>query len=148
MDRSLSVWLGEGRAAPNHRDNKDAVGDHGVECLRFELNSLDVWTAASIGHYSCVKSIVDNETSVCSYPRGSSSSSHPSTPIRNDLNARNKCGWTALMYASYIGHDNIVNLLISQDGVDVNVKSAPGVSREVTALILGGKTLVVSVMIE
>ena len=97
----------------------------------------DIGAAASIGHYEFVKKIVENKATIRSYQNlSSSSASSSSTLICNDLNARNKGGWTALMYASYIGHDNIVNLLLSQDSIDVNVKSSPSGGREVTALML------------
>jgi ankyrin repeat protein len=42
-----------------------------------------------------------------------------------DLNKKNRGGWTPLMYACYIGHDNIVNLLLDA-GVNVNVKNHKG----------------------
>ena len=41
------------------------------------------------------------------------------------MNQKNKGGWTALMYASYIGHENIVTLLL-EARVSVNVKSSKG----------------------
>lgn len=39
-----------------------------------------------------------------------------------DLNRKNVGGWTALMYACYIGHDDVVNLLLDA-GVSVNVRN-------------------------
>ncbi|KAF4791897.1 Ankyrin repeat and SAM domain-containing protein 3 [Turdus rufiventris] len=42
-----------------------------------------------------------------------------------DLNQRNCGGWTPLMYASYIGHDNIVHLLL-EAGVNVNMPTPEG----------------------
>lgn len=42
-----------------------------------------------------------------------------------DLNKKNVGGWSPLMYACYIGHDNIVNLLLDA-GVSVNVKNHKG----------------------
>ena len=48
-----------------------------------------------------------------------------------DINRQNAGSWTALMYASYIGHDNIVNLLLDA-GARVDVKSSKGA----TALML------------
>ena len=59
---------------------------------------------------------------------------HSSLPINRifldidrkvDLNKKNVGGWTPLMYACYIGHDNIVNLLLDA-GVNVNVKNHKG----------------------
>ena len=121
LDKPLSVWLGE-----THEDGRVS---HEIR----EFSPLDVWTAASIGHYDFVKRIVENKVPICAYSHASAADSQP---INNDLNARNKGGWTALMYAAYIGHDNIVNLLLAQDSIDVNLKSSPSGQREVTALIL------------
>lgn len=42
-----------------------------------------------------------------------------------DLNKRNCGGWTPLMYASYIGHDTIVHLLL-EAGVSVNIPTLDG----------------------
>jgi len=42
-----------------------------------------------------------------------------------DLNAKNSGGYTPLMYAAYIGHDNIVNMLIDAQ-VDVNLSNDKG----------------------
>lgn len=100
LEKSLSVWLGE--CHDSGRNSNAAI----------ELSPLDIWTAASIGHYDFVKRIVENEISSSNYC--SSSSSSIITAICNDLNARNKGGWTPLMYAAFIGHDDIVNLLLAQ----------------------------------
>ena len=42
-----------------------------------------------------------------------------------DLNAKNSGGYTPLMYAAYIGHDNVVNMLIDAQ-VDVNLANDKG----------------------
>lgn len=42
-----------------------------------------------------------------------------------DLNKKNCGGWTPLMYASYIGHDTIVHLLL-EAGVNVNIPTPEG----------------------
>ncbi|KAK2176456.1 hypothetical protein NP493_661g04006 [Ridgeia piscesae] len=88
LDRSLSVWKGGC-----------------LENENFLPIPLDLHTAASIGQYDCVHTLI----------------------TRGDvaLNKKNKGGWTALMYASYIGHENIVTLLLKA-GVSVNVKSSKG----------------------
>lgn len=44
-----------------------------------------------------------------------------------DLDAKNIGGWTPLMYASYIGHDNIANLVL-EAGVNVNATTAKGLT--------------------
>ncbi|GAB1598677.1 ankyrin repeat and SAM domain-containing protein 3-like [Argonauta hians] len=66
---------------------------------------LDIHTASSIGNYECVHSIL----------------------VRNEvnINSRNKGGWTPLMYASYIGHENILNLLLKANA-NVNISNYKG----------------------
>ncbi|XP_054851647.1 ankyrin repeat and SAM domain-containing protein 3 isoform X2 [Eublepharis macularius] len=66
---------------------------------------LDLHTAASIGQHEVVQACIK---------RGNL-----------DLNQRNCGGWTALMYASYIGHDTIVQLLLKA-GVNVNIPTPEG----------------------
>ncbi|KAM7151245.1 ankyrin repeat and SAM domain-containing protein 3 isoform 1-T3 [Macrochelys suwanniensis] len=66
---------------------------------------LDLHTASSIGQYEVVQECIQ---------RG-----------ELDLNKRNCGGWTPLMYASYIGHDTIVHLLL-EAGVNVNVPTPEG----------------------
>ncbi|XP_030433700.1 ankyrin repeat and SAM domain-containing protein 3 isoform X2 [Gopherus evgoodei] len=81
---------------------------HGVGQMicREELDvPLDLHTASSIGQYEVVQECIQ---------RG-----------ELDLNKRNCGGWTPLMYASYIGHDTIVHLLL-EAGVNVNVPTPEG----------------------
>ncbi|NXY57667.1 ANKS3 protein, partial [Callaeas wilsoni] len=66
---------------------------------------LDLHTASSVGQYEVVQECIQ---------RGDL-----------DLNQRNCGGWTPLMYASYIGHDNIVHLLL-EAGVNVNIPTPEG----------------------
>ncbi|KAH1183631.1 hypothetical protein KIL84_014247, partial [Mauremys mutica] len=81
---------------------------HGVGQMmcREELDvPLDLHTASSIGQYEVVQECIQRE--------------------ELDLNKRNCGGWTPLMYASYIGHDTIVHLLL-EAGVNVNVPTPEG----------------------
>lgn len=81
---------------------------HGVGHVvcREELDvPLDLHTASSVGQYEVVQECIQ---------RGDL-----------DLNQRNCGGWTPLMYASYIGHDNIVHLLL-EAGVNVNIPTPEG----------------------
>ncbi|XP_067407201.1 ankyrin repeat and SAM domain-containing protein 3 [Emydura macquarii macquarii] len=81
---------------------------HGVGQMicREELDvPLDLHTACSIGQYEVVQECIQ---------RG-----------ELDLNKRNCGGWTPLMYASYIGHDTIVHLLL-EAGVSVNIPTLDG----------------------
>uniref|UniRef100_A0A669PRH4 Ankyrin repeat and sterile alpha motif domain containing 3 n=1 Tax=Phasianus colchicus TaxID=9054 RepID=A0A669PRH4_PHACC len=81
---------------------------HGVGQLlcREELDvPLDLHTASSIGQYEVVQECIQ-----CGDV---------------DLNKKNCGGWTPLMYASYIGHDTIVHLLL-EAGVNVNIPTPEG----------------------
>ncbi|XP_041086925.1 ankyrin repeat and SAM domain-containing protein 3-like [Polyodon spathula] len=64
---------------------------------------LDLHTAASIGQLDVVVECIRRK--------------------EVDLNRKNVGGWTALMYAAYIGHDRIANVLLDA-GVGVNVTTA------------------------
>ncbi|XP_072049082.1 ankyrin repeat and SAM domain-containing protein 3-like [Amphiura filiformis] len=77
----------------------------------FDPIPLDLHTAASIGQYDSVSAMIASG--------------------QVDIDKRNKGSWTPLMYASYIGHDNIVNLLLDA-GAKVDIKSEKGT----TALML------------
>ncbi|CAG04367.1 unnamed protein product, partial [Tetraodon nigroviridis] len=57
-----------------------------------------------------------------------------------DLDGKNKGGWTPLMYASYIGHDNIANLLL-EAGVNVNASTAKGVTPLMLAASCGNESI-------
>ncbi|CAG5119393.1 unnamed protein product, partial [Candidula unifasciata] len=77
-----------------------------IEWEDFAPTALDIHTACSIGHYEWVRSII---------LKGEDPA----------LDRRNHGGWTPLMYACYIGHDNIVNLLINA-GCNMNMKNSRG----------------------
>ncbi|XP_045208029.2 LOW QUALITY PROTEIN: ankyrin repeat and SAM domain-containing protein 3-like [Mercenaria mercenaria] len=68
----------------------------------FEPIPLDLHTASSLGLYDCVKAHI--------------------TRGEVDIDHINKGGWTALMYACYIGHESIVSLLLEQ-GASVNLRN-------------------------
>lgn len=57
-----------------------------------------------------------------------------------DLNGKNIGRWTPLMYASYIGHDNIVNLLL-EAGVNVNATTAKGLTPLMLAASCGNESI-------
>ncbi|XP_019749347.1 ankyrin repeat and SAM domain-containing protein 3 isoform X2 [Hippocampus comes] len=81
---------------------------------------LDLHTACSIGQYDVVaESIQRREV---------------------DLNGKNAGGWTPLMYASYIGHDNIANLLL-EVGVNVNATTAKGQTPLMLAASCGNESI-------
>lgn len=57
-----------------------------------------------------------------------------------DVDGRNLGGWTPLMYAAYIGHDNIVNLLL-ESGVSVNASTAKGLTPLMLAASCGNESI-------
>ncbi|XP_077482781.1 ankyrin repeat and SAM domain-containing protein 3 [Stigmatopora argus] len=81
---------------------------------------LDLHTACSIGQYDVVAECIQ---------RG-----------EVDLNGKNIGGWTPLMYASYIGHDNIANLLL-EAGVNVNATTARGQTPLMLAASCGNESI-------
>ncbi|XP_032316976.1 ankyrin repeat and SAM domain-containing protein 3 isoform X1 [Camelus ferus] len=93
----------------------------GVQVSREELAvPLDLHTAASIGQYEVVKECVQRR--------------------ELDLNKKNGGGWTPLMYASYIGHDTIVHLLL-EAGVSVNVPTPEGQTPLMLASSCGNESI-------
>uniref|UniRef100_A0A8B9XPC0 Ankyrin repeat and sterile alpha motif domain containing 3 n=1 Tax=Bos mutus grunniens TaxID=30521 RepID=A0A8B9XPC0_BOSMU len=93
----------------------------GTQVGREELAvPLDLHTAASIGQYEVVKECVQRR--------------------ELDLNKKNGGGWTPLMYASYIGHDTIVHLLL-EAGVSVNVPTPEGQTPLMLASSCGNESI-------
>ncbi|KAF2975817.1 hypothetical protein EK904_001376 [Melospiza melodia maxima] len=118
--QQLSVWVEESiKAEGRMSELSDEASEsellsrslsmwHGLgpALCREELDvPLDLHTASSVGQYHVVQECIQ---------RGDL-----------DLNQRNCGGWTPLMYASYIGHDNIVHLLL-EAGVNVNIPTPEG----------------------
>lgn len=62
------------------------------------------------------------------------------TRCEEDLNRKNKGGWTALMYASYIGYDTVVNLLL-EAGVEVNTRNDKGLTPLMLASSCGNESI-------
>uniref|UniRef100_A0A8C1TUB9 Ankyrin repeat and sterile alpha motif domain containing 3 n=1 Tax=Cyprinus carpio TaxID=7962 RepID=A0A8C1TUB9_CYPCA len=86
-----------------------------------ELNvPLDLHTACSIGQYDVVAECIR---------RGDV-----------DLDGKNIGGWTPLMYAAYIGHDNIANLLL-ETGVSVNATTSKGLTPLMLAASCGNESI-------
>ncbi|KAG9349875.1 hypothetical protein JZ751_026228 [Albula glossodonta] len=81
---------------------------------------LDLHTACSIGQYDIVAECIR---------RG-----------EVDLNSKNIGGWTPLMYAAYIGHDNIANLLL-EAGVSVNATTLKGQTPLMLAASCGNESI-------
>uniref|UniRef100_A0A673HXG3 Ankyrin repeat and SAM domain-containing protein 3-like n=1 Tax=Sinocyclocheilus rhinocerous TaxID=307959 RepID=A0A673HXG3_9TELE len=86
-----------------------------------ELNvPLDLHTACSIGQYDVVAECIR---------RGDV-----------DLDGKNIGGWTPLMYAAYIGHDNIANLLL-ETGVSVKATTSKGLTPLMLAASCGNESI-------
>ncbi|XP_034049827.1 ankyrin repeat and SAM domain-containing protein 3 isoform X2 [Thalassophryne amazonica] len=81
---------------------------------------LDLYTACSIGQYDVVAECIKKR--------------------EVDLDGKNIGGWTPLMYASYIGHDNIVNLLL-EAGVNVNAPTVKGLTPLMLAASCGNESI-------
>ncbi|XP_059834829.1 ankyrin repeat and SAM domain-containing protein 3 isoform X3 [Hypanus sabinus] len=96
---------------------------HGFEQLMGNADldvPLDIHTAASIGQYDVVKQWIQGG--------------------EVNANQKNQGGWTPLMYASYIGHDTIVHLLL-EAGVDVNTMTERGQSALMLAASCGNESI-------
>ncbi|XP_036073029.1 ankyrin repeat and SAM domain-containing protein 3 isoform X2 [Oryzias melastigma] len=86
-----------------------------------ELNvPLDLHTACSIGQYRVVAECIQTR--------------------EVNLDGKNIGGWTPLMYAAYIGHDNIVNLLL-EAGVNVNASTSKGLTSLMLAASCGNESI-------
>uniref|UniRef100_A0A673BXS3 SAM domain-containing protein n=1 Tax=Sphaeramia orbicularis TaxID=375764 RepID=A0A673BXS3_9TELE len=81
---------------------------------------LDLHTACSIGQYDVVAECIKKR--------------------EVDLDGKNFGRWTPLMYAAYIGHDNIVNLLL-EAGVNVNATTAKGLTPLMLAASCGNESI-------
>lgn len=57
-----------------------------------------------------------------------------------NLDSKNIGGWTPLMYSSYIGHDNIANLLL-EAGVNVNATTGKGLTPLMLAASCGNESI-------
>ena len=57
-----------------------------------------------------------------------------------EIDRKNIGGWTPLMYACYIGHDHIVNLLIDA-GCNVNLKNQRGQTPLMLAASCGNESV-------
>lgn len=129
LGSSLSLWL----------------GDSLVQAEELDV-PLDLHTACSIGQYDVVaeciqKWVILSQTSFipfCIHFIHSMSVVFFRPEV--DLDGINKGGWTPLMYASYIGHDNIANLLL-EAGVNVNASTAKGVTPLMLAASCGNESI-------
>uniref|UniRef100_A0A8D3ANS5 Ankyrin repeat and sterile alpha motif domain containing 3 n=1 Tax=Scophthalmus maximus TaxID=52904 RepID=A0A8D3ANS5_SCOMX len=81
---------------------------------------LDLHTGCSIGQYDVVAECIKKR--------------------EVNLDGKNIGGWTPLMYASYIGHDNIANLLL-EAGVNVNATTAKGLTPLMLAASCGNESI-------
>ncbi|CAI5659214.1 unnamed protein product [Oreochromis niloticus] len=95
------------------------LGDSLVRAEELDV-PLDLHTACSIGQYDVVAECIKKR--------------------EVDLDGKNIGGWTPLMYASYIGHDNIANLLL-EARVNVNSTTAKGLTPLMLAASCGNESI-------
>ncbi|XP_018590410.1 ankyrin repeat and SAM domain-containing protein 3 [Scleropages formosus] len=98
------------------------LGGTGGQLVRLEELDvpLDLHTACSIGQYDVVAECIRRRDV--------------------DLDCKNIGGWTPLMYAAYIGHDNIANLLL-EAGVNVNATTPKGQTPLMLAASCGNESI-------
>ena len=96
-------------------ETADIYGPEVSAALDDDLNRLDVHTAAAVG---------DMERMVESVGSG------------RELGASNRHGWTPVMYASYCGHDDIVEFLIDHS-VSMEAKNDRGRTAIMLAAMCG-----------
>ena len=93
-----------------------------------EVIPYDIYTACSLGEHDFVREWLS---------KGIKST---------ELNNYNSGGWTALMYAAYVGHADVVNLFLPAD-VDVNVKARQsGSTPLMLAASCGNKSVALSLL--
>lgn len=76
----------------------------------------------------CFSTLIDSNVLLCLF-RG-----------ELNLDSKNIGGWTPLMYSSYIGHDNIANLLL-EAGVNVNATTGKGLTPLMLAASCGNESI-------
>ena len=84
-----------------------------------EVIPLDLHTAASIGDTQCIKEFGKLYN-------------------REKLNSTNKGGWTALMYACYVGHEEVTRALLDLNA-EVNCVTKNGTSPLMLAAFSGNR---------
>uniref|UniRef100_A0A671RDM7 Ankyrin repeat and sterile alpha motif domain containing 3 n=1 Tax=Sinocyclocheilus anshuiensis TaxID=1608454 RepID=A0A671RDM7_9TELE len=91
--------------------------------------SLSVWLAGGGDALIGPEELNQNKVSIESLLRGDV-----------DLDGKNIGGWTPLMYAAYIGHDNIANLLL-ETGVSVKATTSKGLTPLMLAASCGNESI-------
>uniref|UniRef100_F7B9E2 SAM domain-containing protein n=1 Tax=Ciona intestinalis TaxID=7719 RepID=F7B9E2_CIOIN len=93
-------------------------GTFSYEDEEFDPIPLDIFTAASLGESEIVQEILDRKAA--------------------RLNSVNRLGWSALMYASYMGHENTVHCLLD-NSADPNQRTPQGYSSIILASMCGNE---------
>lgn len=111
-------------------DFTENEGEYWQKLTEGHVSDLDLFTACAIGDSDCVKNYLSQTNS------------------QSDIvNTRNSGEWTPLMYACYVGHEKILELLI-HERADILAKEE---KHGMTALALAsssGNTSVVERLIE
>ncbi|XP_077966277.1 ankyrin repeat and SAM domain-containing protein 3-like isoform X1 [Styela clava] len=105
--QSLSIWKGICHSAD---------GTFVYEDDNFDPISLDLHTSASIGETELVQDILDRK--------------------QVKVNGLNRGGWSPLMYAAYMGHQETINLLV-ETGADINQRTPQGSTSLILAAMCG-----------
>uniref|UniRef100_A0A915IGK3 SAM domain-containing protein n=1 Tax=Romanomermis culicivorax TaxID=13658 RepID=A0A915IGK3_ROMCU len=86
----------------------------------FTANSFDIFTAASVGDVDVLKTLLSTDS--------------------NQANARNQGGWTALMYAAYIGYEKACKFLL-ESRANVNEQNCAGQTALMLAASCGNENV-------
>lgn len=120
MDEPKEYFYGRAERSASFTDVNDCSNLWNED----EVIPMDIYTACAIGEYSCVQQHLADGVELA------------------DLDKPNCGGWTPLMYAAYVGHDNIVNLLLDYH-VNVNATTAEnGVNALMLAASCGNESVV------
>ena len=100
-------------------DQTNVIAKRIYEDPAFPPAPFDIFTAVAVGNYDMVSSLIKQQ---------------------EQLNRLNRGGWSPLMYAAYMGHDTILNLLL-EAGADPNFCSRKKLSPLMIAAGCGNESV-------